>query len=100
MSRAAGIARQWSSAVRAAPLGDITKVAQSGVTTYLRSWRNSGGPPHDFLVGDTLEIGESEDPATAPAVKGLLQRDCVVDHVLYPYMNWQDTHIVEAKFRV
>jgi len=37
--------------------GDTAKVARSGITNYLHSWWNGSGPPHDFLIGNTLEGG-------------------------------------------
>jgi len=38
---------------------------------YLRSWRNGGGFPHDFLIGNTLEVWQSEDLATVPVIKAV-----------------------------
>jgi len=54
-----------------ARLGDMSKVAESGVTNYLRSSWNGGGSSHDFLIGNTLEVGQTEDLATATAIKGV-----------------------------
>jgi len=38
-----------------------------GITNDL----HGGGPPHDFFIDSMLEVRQSEDKATAPAVKGV-----------------------------
>jgi len=38
--------------------------------SYLSSW-SGDGPSHDFLIGNTFRVRQSEDPMTAAAVKGI-----------------------------